>query len=248
MIRIRGLHHRFGDREVLRGIDLDVNRGEILAVMGASGGGKSTLLKIIGGLLEPTAGEVWIDDVNVVHDPDRGHDEVGLVFQSAALFDSLTVEENVLFGLVRKRKLTREERRATVERLLSLVALPGTERLMPSELSGGMRKRVGLARALATEPRVLLYDEPTSGLDPITAYAIDELIVRTRDRLGVTSVVVSHDVTSVLRVADRVAFLSEGRLTFTGTTAEFRSVNDTTIRELVDKARAESIALSSSPE
>jgi phospholipid/cholesterol/gamma-HCH transport system ATP-binding protein len=154
----------------------------------------------------------------------------------------MTVEQNITFGIERKRKLSRKEKKEITSRLLEEVNLAGTEHLMPSELSGGMRKRVGLARALALEPKVVLYDEPTSGLDPVTAYAIDELILETRAHTQATSLVVSHDVNSVLRVADRIAFLHQGALIFLGTPREFRSASEEAIRDLVGKARAESFS------
>jgi phospholipid/cholesterol/gamma-HCH transport system ATP-binding protein len=166
---------------------------------------------------------------------------MGLVFQYAALFDYLDVANNVLFGVRRTRRFSTQEENEFVEQRLRDVGLAGKERLLPSQLSGGMRKRVGLARALAMEPKVLLFDEPTSGLDPVTAYSIDQLIVETRNRLNMTCVVVSHDVTSVFRVADSIAFLEQGRLVFHGSPAEFRTVSRGAIGELVEKARAESL-------
>lgn len=239
MVQVRGVRHRFGDREVLHGIDFSVGKGEILAVMGSSGGGKTTLLKCMCGLVRPTAGTVVVDGVDVVQDPERARAKMGLVFQYAALFDYMSVAENVLFGVRRRRRLSNGDARKLVADYLEEVHLEGTEGLLPSELSGGMRKRVGLARALAMEPTVLLYDEPTSGLDPVTAYAIDSLIVEVRDKRQATSVVVSHDVSSVFRVADRIAFLHQGDLLFLGTPAEFRVAQHGPIRELVEKARSE---------
>lgn len=236
---VRDLTHRFGDNRVLLHIDLTVEDRQIVSIMGSSGGGKTTLLRCIAGLIQPTSGSIEIDGVDVSKNPDVIYDKVGLVFQSAALFDYLNVRENILFGVRRKRRLSRSEQGEIVRRLLHEVALPGVEKLMPGELSGGMRKRVGLARALALQPKVLLYDEPTSGLDPVTAYSIDQLIVETRDRLGVTSIVVSHDVSSVFRVSDRIAFLSSGTLAFIGTVEEFRQESNQTIVEMVDKAQAE---------
>lgn len=210
--------------------------------MGSSGGGKTTLLKCISGLIVPTEGDVLVDGVSVRQEPETARSRMGLVFQYAALFDYMTVEQNITFGIERKRKLSRKEKKEITSRLLEEVHLTGTEHLMPSELSGGMRKRVGLARALALEPKVVLYDEPTSGLDPVTAYAIDELILETRAHTQATSLVVSHDVNSVLRVADRIAFLHQGSLVFLGTPTEFRGADQDAIRELVGKARAESIS------
>ena len=241
MLTVRGLHHWFGDNHVLDAIDLDVDEGEILAVMGSSGGGKTTLLKCITGLLVPTEGDVTVDGVDVVKSPEEARSRMGLVFQYAALFDYLNVAQNILFGVQRRRRISGKEADSFVQDRLAEVGLSGTEHLMPSELSGGMRKRVGLARALALEPKVLLYDEPTSGLDPVTAYSIDELIVETCHKRKVTSIVVSHDVTSVFRVADRIAFLSEGRVLFQGTPDEFERAQEGPIGELVEKSRAETL-------
>lgn len=241
MVQVQGLHLSYEGRAVLAGIDLEVPEGEVLAVMGSSGGGKTTLLKCIAGLLSPTSGDVLVDGLSVVRKPDEVHARVGLVFQHAALFDYLNVADNVLFGVRRHKKLSKSQESELLECLLADVGLQGSAKLMPSELSGGMRKRVGLARALALSPKVLLYDEPISGLDPVTAYAIDGLIVHTRDRTGTTSIVVSHDVTSVFRVADRIAFLHQGELMFLGTQEEFRSSSSPALQELVERSRAESL-------
>ncbi|MBV6458529.1 MAG: L-cystine import ATP-binding protein TcyN [Fimbriimonadaceae bacterium] len=238
VVTIRDIHHAFDSREVLKGISLDVSAGEILAIMGSSGGGKTTLLKIIAGLLRPTSGDVKIGDTSVVQDPELAHQLMGMVFQYAALFDYMSVAENILFGIKRKQHLDRKQQEQLVKRKLEVVGLPDAGPLMPSQLSGGMRKRVGLARALAMEPKILLFDEPTSGLDPITAYSIDRLIVDTRNQTGSTSLVVSHDVNSVLRVADRIAFLHHGELAFVGTPKAFKDEKNAAIRELVDKAEA----------
>jgi phospholipid/cholesterol/gamma-HCH transport system ATP-binding protein len=239
MISVRDLSHKFGSNEVLHSINLEVAPGEIVAVMGSSGGGKTTLLKCISGLLRPWKGDVLVDGTSVVQEPDEARSKLGLVFQYAALFDYLNVSDNILFGVKRRRHLSAKQSKELVAARLQDVGLEGNEKLMPSELSGGMRKRVGLARALAMEPRVLLYDEPTSGLDPVTAYAIDRLIVDTRDRTGMTSLVVSHDVSSVFRVADRIAFLDDGNLLFVGEPDEFRERRDEAIRELISKSQAE---------
>ena len=240
MVRTASVSHSFGSQSVLRDITFEVNPGEILAIMGSSGGGKTTLLKCIAGLIRPTQGDIFVDGVSMVKEPERGHGKVGMVFQYAALFDFLNVRDNLLFGVTRHKKLSAPEREHLVSELLNDLGLPGVEEKMPSELSGGMRKRVGLARALAMEPKVLLYDEPTSGLDPVTAYSIDGLIVETRDRLGTTSVVVSHDVSSVFRVAERIIFLHKGDILFMGAPDEFRAAAEGPIRELVEAAKAES--------
>lgn len=240
MLEVKGLGHDFGDKTVLDGIDITVGKGEILAVMGSSGGGKTTLLKCVSGLLVPTRGSVTVDGIDAVRNPEEARRHMGLVFQYAALFDFLDVEENVVFGLRRTKRVSKKESAEVTKGMLAEVGLSGVERQMPSELSGGMRKRVGLARALALEPSVLLFDEPTSGLDPVTAYSIDRLIVETRDRRGATCVVVSHDVTSVFRVADRIAFLHAGKLEFLGTPEQFQTQKGP-IKELVDKATRTSL-------
>ena len=241
MVKIDHLSQSYGSKQVLFDIDFEIAPREILVVMGSSGGGKTTLLKCVSGLLPIDKGEVWVDGISVKKDPDGARRNMGMVFQYAALFDYLSVAENVLFGVRRQRKLSSKQASEFVAEQLEAVGLAGVQDLLPNELSGGMRKRVGLARALATEPKVLLYDEPTSGLDPVTAYSIDQLIVETRDRTGATSIVVSHDVTSVLRVADRIAFLEEGHLLFLGTPTEFRNSHQASIDELVSKAKAETL-------
>lgn len=234
-IVVRELNHFFGPKQVLKNINFEVAPGTICVIMGASGGGKTTLLKVMSGLLESTSGSVSLGKHNEI--------QAGLVFQYAALFDSLTVRDNVLFGVRRQRKLKRNEEEELLSSILTEVGLVGTEDMLPNELSGGMRKRVGLARALCMSPNVLLYDEPTSGLDPVTAYSIDRLIVETCRHTGVTSVVVSHDVTSVLRVADQIIFLNQGEIAFDGTPDEFKQQEDETIAELVLKARSEELIL-----
>ncbi len=237
-IEIRGLIKKFGEKVVLDGIDLSVPEGEIVAVMGSSGGGKTTLLKCISGLMLPTAGEVEVGGIDVLSDTERARLLMGLVFQSAALFDYLSVRDNVLFGVRRHLNLSKTEQDQLCEELLSTVDLEGTGHLMPAELSGGMRKRAGIARALALRPKVMLYDEPTTGLDPITAYTIDRLISDVSEKYHVTSLVVSHDVSSVFRVADRVAFLEAGKLTFLGKPDEFESSRNEAIQELIRKSSA----------
>jgi phospholipid/cholesterol/gamma-HCH transport system ATP-binding protein len=241
MVSVKDARLSFGSHEVLKGVSFEVSAGEILVIMGSSGAGKTSLLKCIAGLQEPDGGEFIIDDINVADEPDEAHRHLGFVFQYAALFDFLNVRENILFGVRRKKGHKREERDKLVADRLIEVGLEGTAQLLPSELSGGMRKRVGLARALAIEPAVILYDEPTSGLDPVTAYSIDQLIVKTRDRRGVTSLVVSHDVTSILRVADRIIFLHKGEAVFLGTPEEFQKTDNEPIRDLLSKAQADSL-------
>jgi len=231
------LSYRISGNSILRRLDLSVDKGETLAVMGMSGAGKSTLLKCIGGLERPTGGQLLIDDVDIARMPEKSLDSVrrrmGMVFQYAALFDSLNVYENVSFGLRRHNRLSEAQVREVVEAKLSMVGLPRTEELMPSELSGGMQKRVGLARALAMDPDILLYDEPTAGLDPITSATIADLIVKTRDELGVTSVVVAHDVPTIKQVANRIAMLHGGKIIAIGSTEEMENSDDPAVRQFM---------------
>ena len=209
-----------------------------MAVMGSSGGGKTTLLRCIAGLIQLTSGSVRVDSIEVRADPEAARRKMGMVFQSAALFDYLDVEQNVLFGVGRHLKLKPKDERALLKDSLARVGLEGNEHLLPSELSGGMRKRVGMARAIALSPSIMLYDEPTTGLDPITTYQIDELISQLRQELGVTSLLVSHDLMSVRRVSDRVAFLHQGELVFLGTPDQFLQSEHPAIQELVTKTQA----------
>lgn len=241
MVSVTGLHHKFDERFVLSDVSLSAGKGEIVAIMGSSGGGKTTLLRCIGGLLTPTSGQIKVAGIDVVAKPEEARRKMGFVFQYAALFDYLNVADNVLFGVRRLKSLKKRDEGQFIKDRLEEVGLTGCETQLPGELSGGMRKRVGLARALALQPDVLLYDEPTSGLDPVTAYSIDQLIVDTRDRTGVTSIVVSHDVSSVFRVADKIAFLDAGQLVFVGSPDEFRDVQSGPIKELVEVSRAVSL-------
>ncbi|MDX2064519.1 MAG: ATP-binding cassette domain-containing protein [Fimbriimonadaceae bacterium] len=239
MIDVRSLTHRFGDRTVLRGINLHVAPGTIATIMGSSGGGKTTLLKCISGLLIPSEGEVTVAGTSVGAEPERARRAMGMVFQSAALFDSMTVRENVLFGVRRHAPVPRPQEAELVTEVLELVGLdPTVADLLPAELSGGMRKRVGIARAIALAPKVLLYDEPTTGLDPITTYTIDAVMVRLAKERGVTSLVVSHDVSSVMRVSDQIAFLHAGELIFDGDPQGFAQQEAPAIAELIQKSRA----------
>ena len=238
MIEIKNLVHRFGDRTVLDNISLDLKKAQSLAIMGSSGGGKTTLLRCLAGLLVPTSGTILANAIDVRKEPDRAREQMGMVFQSAALFDFMTVYENVVFGIRRRLKLSKAETQNRANESLEKVGLLGNETKMPAELSGGMRKRVGIARAIALRPEVLLYDEPTTGLDPITTFSIDLLIAELQRDLGVTTVLVSHDLNSVIRVASRVAFLHEGSIVFDGPPVEFVKSDHPAIRELVLKAQA----------
>src|SRR5690606_38857284 len=215
VIEVIGLHKSFGPNHVLRGLDLTVEKGAIQVIIGASGSGKSVLLKHIIGLLSPDAGRIYVDGEEITRMSPREimrvRKKFGMVFQTSALFDSLTVAENVAFPLrVGDRQYGEEEIRRIVREKLALVHPEGVEHLMPAELSGGMKKRVALARAVAHDPEIVLYDEPTTGLDPITVESVNDLILETRDRLQVTSVVISHDMASALYIADDIAVLKEG--------------------------------------
>lgn len=238
MISVRDLSHSFGSKEVLRSISFEVSEGEILAVMGSSGGGKTTLLRCISGLIEASHGLVEVNGTNVYRDPEKARLSMGMVFQSAALFDYLNVAQNILFGVKRHTNLSTKEEEALLKDSLARVNLQGNENLFPSELSGGMRKRVGMARAIALNPKVLLYDEPTTGLDPITTFQIDGLITDLRRNLNVTSILVSHDLVSVQRTADRVAFLHRGEMVFIGTPDQFIASEHPAIEELVQKSQS----------
>jgi len=238
MIAFQDLHKAFGPKRVLAGFTLDVRDGETMVIIGYSGTGKSVAIKHVVGLLDPDAGSVTVDG-QAVHELDRtGLDvlrsRIGFVFQFAALFDSFTIYENIAFGLRRRRELGEGEIRDRVAHALELVDLPGTEQRMPAELSGGMRKRVGLARAIAIQPAYMLYDEPTTGLDPVTSAVIDALMVKTREALGVTSIVITHDMRSAYTVGDRIAMLFEGRIRQEGTVAEIQQTTDPLVRQFIE--------------
>ena len=220
-IRIRDLHKSFGEKQVLAGIDLDVAEGESLVVIGGSGTGKSVLLKCILGIMQPDRGSIQIDGQEVTGLGRRGREQVmqkfGMLFQGAALFDSLPVWENVAFGLLQAKKLGRTEARARAVETLARVGLgPDVADLSPAELSGGMQKRVGLGRAIATQPEILFFDEPTTGLDPIMADVINELIARSVRQLGATAISITHDLASARKIADRIAMLYRGRIVWQG--------------------------------
>jgi len=237
-IVLDGIHKAFGSNKVLRGFSLEVEDGETLAVVGQSGTGKSVALKHVVGLLRPDQGEVWVDGQRL---GDLSQDElyevrrnVGYVFQFAALFDSLTIGENLGMGLKRIKGMTEEAISVRVRECLDLVELEGYENRFPSQLSGGQRKRAGLARAIATKPKYLLYDEPTTGLDPVTTTVIDRLIIRTREELKVTSVVITHDIGSAYRVADRIGMLYQGVIRFMGTPEEIQACEDPVVRGFIE--------------
>jgi phospholipid/cholesterol/gamma-HCH transport system ATP-binding protein len=236
-VEMSDLHKSFGSNHVLRGIDLSVRRGEIFTLLGGSGSGKSVMLKHMIGLLHPDRGRVRIEGADVTDLREREWVEVrkriGYVFQGAALFDSLSVLENVAYALREHLRLSQDEIRDRVADCLASVGLTGIEQLMPAELSGGMRKRVGVARAIALEPSAVLYDEPTTGLDPANAGRIGQLIVELRDRLGVTSIVVTHDLNLCFTISDRIGLLSEGRLVAVGTPDEIRASEREDVRSFL---------------
>ena len=236
MIVLDQLTKTFGAKEVLRGVSLEVPDGRNTVIIGASGVGKSVTLKLIVGLIEPDGGAVEVDG-DIVHQMDRRalaalRGRVGYVFQFAALFDSMTVAENIRLGLV-KRKLHEDEMQERVAESLAVVELSGAEEKYPAELSGGMRKRVGIARAIALKPSYILYDEPTTGLDPITSAVMDQLMIRTRD-LGVTGLVVTHDMRSAFTVGDRIAMLHEGAIRQVGSVAEIQATDDPVVRQFIE--------------
>ena len=236
MIVLDRLTKSFGAKQVLRGVSLEIPDGRNTVMIGASGSCKSVTLKLIVGLIEPDAGAVLVDG-DAVHELDRHalmelRWRIGYVFQFAALFDSMTVAENIRLGLV-KRRLDEAEIRLRTAESLGVVELPGVEDKYPAELSGGMRKRVGIARAIALKPRYILYDEPTTGLDPVTSAVMDQLMIRTRD-LGVTGLVVTHDMRSAFSVGDRIAMLHEGAIRQVGTVAEIQATEDPVVRQFIE--------------
>ncbi|MGE5809600.1 MAG: ABC transporter ATP-binding protein [Nitrospirota bacterium] len=237
MIEITNLHKNFGSQHVLRGVNLTVEKGESMTVIGGSGSGKSVLIKHIIGLLFPDQGQVKVAG-QVLNDLDEHHlnelrKKFGMLFQMAALFDSLTVWENVGFGLKQHTKLSDQEIRKIATEKLALVGLKDVEDKMPVDLSGGMRKRVGLARAIAMDAEIILYDEPTTGLDPITADSINDLIVDLKKKLGVTSVAITHDMQSAYKISDRIAMLYKGQIIETGTPDEIRSSQNPIVHQFI---------------
>jgi phospholipid/cholesterol/gamma-HCH transport system ATP-binding protein len=240
-IRIRGVHKTFGVHHVLRGIDLDLERGKTNIIIGGSGQGKSVLMKHLMGLLKPDEGKIWVDGEDIVPLGDvemsRLRRKFGMVFQYAALFDSMNVVENIAFPLIERYKLPSAEIMDRVRDLLArldLASVAGIEQKFPAELSGGQRKRVGLARALIDRPQILLYDEPTTGLDPVATKNVDEMIRRTADEFGVTSVVISHDMASTFRIGDRVAMLHAGQIIVDGTAREVLASTQPELREFIE--------------
>ncbi|MBR6887789.1 MAG: ABC transporter ATP-binding protein [Selenomonadaceae bacterium] len=235
MIRIVNVTKKFGKKIALNNINLEIADGETLAIIGGSGSGKSTLLRLMIGLIQPTSGEIWIGDDEISHFSEKEMMRVrlrmGMVFQYSALFDSMTVGDNVAFGLVEHTDYSREKIQSIVREKLHQVGLEGVENRMPNELSGGMKKRVSLARAIAFGPEIIFYDEPSSGLDPITTNRIDELIIETQRALNVTSVVVTHDMVSACRIADRIAMVYNGDLIAVDTPENFKKIQDPRVKE-----------------
>ncbi len=239
MIEVSNLHKSFGDKPVLRGVSFRIDNCETVAIIGESGCGKSVLIKHIIGLLQPDEGSVHFDGVNIatatekdVYDLRR---HIGFLFQNAALFDSMSVYENVILGLWENGERDTEKLQAIAKEKLALVGLRGIEAVKPSELSGGMRKRVGLARALAMNPKYMFYDEPTTGLDPVTSDQIDTLILDLTNRLAVTSLIITHDLFTVDRIAKRVIFLNQGTIYFDGTPKELKSSQDPIIKKFIER-------------
>jgi phospholipid/cholesterol/gamma-HCH transport system ATP-binding protein len=240
MIEIKNLHKAFGDNKVLQGVDLDIDTGETLVIIGRSGCGKSVLIKHIVGLLFPDEGYVKVEGRNVdemsMKELYELRTKFGFLFQGSALFDSMTVEENISLPLVEsRRKFSISEIDKKVAEKLEMVGMSGVQKLKPAELSGGMKKRVGLARALITDPDYIFYDEPTTGLDPIMSDSIDDLIKELTEKLNSTSVVVTHDMYSVKNIADRVAMMHEGKIHFSGTPSELLTSKDPIIKEFIKR-------------
>lgn len=236
-VRVRGLQKRFGPNHVLDGVDVDIERGKVNVIIGASGAGKSVLIKHFMVLLRPDSGQVWVDGTDVFSLSPKPlasfRRKFGLVFQFSALFDSLTVEENCAFPLKEHTKKSRGEIRDIVADRLGALGLQGTQKKYPGELSGGMRKRVGLARALVLEPEILIFDEPTTGLDPLATRNVDEMILSAVERYKVTSVVISHDMASVFRIADRIAMLHQKKILAAGTVDEIRASEEPYLYEFI---------------
>ena len=237
MIAVRSLAKKIDQQEILRGVNLEVKTGETLVIIGRSGGGKSVLLKHIVGLMEPDAGEIWIQGQNIIGMNEGRLGEirkkVGILFQSGALFDSMTVEDNIAFPLREAGERDPKVLHEKVAEMLEVMEMEGQEDKMPESLSGGMKKRVGLARSIIRRPSCVLYDEPTSGLDPVVADSINRLIRRLQQRFGMTSVVVTHDMKSAFDVADRIAYLHEGRIYFHGTSSQLQRSTDPLIQDFL---------------
>ncbi len=238
MIQLVDVHKAFGPKRVLEGFSLEVKEGETMVIIGYSGTGKSVAIKHIVGLLEPDSGTVFVDGLEVPTLPRselyRLRSRIGYVFQFAALFDSLKIGENVAMGLRKQGELSEREIQDRVHEVLELVDLPNVAERFPAEMSGGMRKRVGIARAIAARPKYLLYDEPTTGLDPVTSAVINKLMIRMREKLGVTAIVITHDMRSAYAVGSRIAMLYEGRVRQVGTVDEIQHTHDPVVRQFIE--------------
>lgn len=237
LIEIKGLKKRFGTNEVLKGVNLSINKGEICVILGASGSGKSVLIKHIIGLLRPDVGSIMIKGKDITglseNEMNKERRSLGMVFQSSALFDSMTVYENVAFPLIEHTNLKEDEIRERVRENLNILGLYDVEEKYPSELSGGMRKRVGLARAVILNPEIILYDEPTTGLDPITTTMVNEMILNAREKFNVTSVVISHDIGSAFTIGDKIAFLYDGVIMVEGPPSVVRKSENENLRRFL---------------
>lgn len=247
LLNLKNVHKRLRTQHVLKGVDLQVHEGENMVIIGRSGGGKSVLLRHIMGLLSPDSGEVWYRDKNLATFSDEEmtpiRREMGMLFQNGALFDSLSVGENVAFSLREEGKLKEQEIKAEVHRALKIVDLPGQETKMPSELSGGMKKRVALARAAISRPKLMLYDEPTAGLDPIVSDSINKLILRLGDEYNMTAIIVTHDMVSAYEIADRIAMLHEGKIYCVETPGVIQQSEDPIVKRFVRGISLESDAI-----
>ncbi len=238
IIKIRNLFKKFGNQEVLKGVNLDIPKGKITVIIGRSGGGKSVLLKHIIGLIKPDSGEIYVDGINIAKEKENTLNEIrkrfGMLFQEGALFDSMTIEENVAFPLVEHTKMSIEDIKRRTQEVLSLVGLTGAEKKYPSEISGGMRKRAGLARAIISNPDIILFDEPTSGLDPIMAAHIDNLIVNIQKKLNVTCIIISHDIQSTFRIAHKIAMLYDGVIIAEGAPDYMKSLDNPYLKQFIE--------------
>lgn len=242
MIEIRNLQKSFADKKVLQGVDLDIETGQTTTIIGGSGSGKSVLFKHIIGLMKPDAGSILVEgeDTTQMRESDlyRMVDKFGLVFQSGALFDSMTVGKNVAFGIDKRKGMTPADIDAVIEHSLSQVGLSEIAHLMPAELSGGMKKRVAIARVIAKKPQIIMFDEPTTGLDPIMADIINDLIIKVTDNKEITSIVITHDMVSAYKISDKIAVLFEGRIIETGSPDEIRNTKNAIVRQFIE-GRAE---------
>ena len=240
LIRVRGLHQHFGKNHVLRGVDLDIYRGETVCLLSTSGGGKTVLIKHMLGLMRPAEGSIEIEGVEIAHMNERKlgpvRNKLGIMFQNGALFDSMNVAQNIAFPLIETGIQDPAELDRQVSEVLEIVRLPGQQETMPSALSGGMKKRVALARAIVTHPACVCYDEPHAGLDPITAESIDKLIKCLQKEHGITNIVITHELRSVFRIADRIVFMKDGQVHWQGTPDEIKTCTDPAIQQFIDGA------------